>query len=324
MNRKNIVWWLLAVSPAWLAACLFLGVIRIGLPDWHTDIGRRILWVSANRVIAGFAVGAALSCAGVVLQALLRNPLADPYILGVSGGAALGAALAIFTGIAAAGFLALPLSAFVMALLTLTLVYFIARQNGSTSMYGLLLSGVIVSSVCSSLLMLIISLSPMEGLHSITWWMLGNLQVMSSPLLAVCSALIVVGFAGTWLIARPLNALTLGWETAHHLGVRAQMLVRIGLVLATLITAAAVGVAGLIGFVGLIIPHLMRNLVGPDHRRLVPAAALAGGLFLTLCDTAGRLVFAPIEIPVGVITALVGGPFFLFLLRKKKQQGWLE
>ena len=324
MKKRNIAWWLLAAAPVWLALCMFAGVSRLGITDWQSDIGRRILWVSANRVVAGFMVGAALSCAGVVLQALLRNPLADPYVLGVSGGAALGAATAIFMGLSAAGALVIPGCAFASGVATLAAVYFISRQGGSSSMYGLLLSGVIVSSICSSLLMLIISLVPVEGLHSITWWMLGNLQVMSLPLLAACSVLIAIGIAGAFLVARELNALTLGWETAHHLGVRAQLAVKAGLALATLATAAAVGLAGLIGFVGLIIPHLARNIMGPDHRRLIPAAAVAGGIFLTLCDTAGRILFMPLEIPVGVITALIGGPFFLVLLRRKKQQGWLE
>lgn len=324
MNSRRLIWWLLAATPLWLGLCVFAGHYRAGMPGWNTEVGRGILWVSTSRVIAGFVVGAALSCAGVVLQALLRNPLADPYVLGVSGGAALGAATAIFTGLAALGALAIPASAFVSGTATLALVYFIARQHETASMYGLLLSGVIISSVCASLLMLIISLVPVEGLHSITWWMLGNLQVMSLPLLVAGSVIVALGFAGVWLIARQLNALTLGKDAAHHLGVRTELWVKAGLALATLVTAAAVSVSGLIGFVGLIIPHLVRNLLGPDHRRLVPAAALSGGLFLTLCDIAGRIIFAPLEIPVGVITALIGGPFFLVLLRKKRQRGWLE
>ncbi len=324
MKKRNMAWWLLAATPVWLALCVCAGVSRLGIADWRSDVGQRVLWVSANRVVAGFVVGAALSCAGVVLQALLRNPLADPYVLGVSGGAALGAAVAIFTGLSAVGALMIPGCAFAFGIATLALVYFISRQGGSSSMYGLLLSGVIVSSICSSLLMLIISLVPVEGLHGITWWMLGNLQVMSGQLLIACSILIVIGIAGAFLLARELNALTLGWEAAYHLGVRAQLAVKIGLAVATLATAAAVGVAGLIGFVGLIIPHIVRNIIGSDHRRLIPAAALAGGIFLTMCDTAGRVLFTPLEIPVGVITALIGGPFFLVLLRKKKQQGWLE
>jgi len=325
MKRNNLGWLLLVLAPFWLGLSVFIGRPGPSIPDWNTLTGRAILWLRLNRTIAGFMVGAGLSCSGVVLQALLRNPLADPYILGVSGGAALGAALAIFFGLTAFGILILPISAFIAAVATLTMVYVIARQgSGASSIYGLLLSGVIVSSICSSLLMLIISLVPLEGLHSITWWMLGNLQVMSFPLLAISSALIFLGFIGIWLIARQLNALTLGHEMAHHLGVRTGMMVKTGLALATLVTAASVGIAGLIGFVGLIVPHMMRNLIGPDHRRLVPASALAGGLFLTLCDSLGRILFAPIEIPVGVITALVGGPFFLVLLRKRRKHGWLE
>ena len=325
MRKNNLVWFLLILTPLWLVFSIFIGQSGFGIPDWNTTTGRAILLLRLNRTIAGFMVGAGLSCSGVVLQALLRNPLADPYILGVSSGAALGAALAIFTGVSAAGFLILPMSAFIAGVATLTIVYFIARQGSSAdSVYGLLLSGVIVSSICASLLMLIISLVPVEGLHSITWWMLGNLQILSFQPLLISSALIALSFVGIWLIARQLNALTLGHEMAHHLGVRTGMMVKTGLALATLATAASVGIAGLIGFVGLIVPHIMRNIIGPDHRRLVPASALAGGLFLTLCDSIGRVVFAPVEIPVGVITALIGGPFFLILLSKRRKSGWME
>ncbi len=302
---------------------MLAGAAGISALDWHTATGQAIFLLRVHRVAAGFMIGAGLSCSGVVLQALLRNPLADPYVLGVSSGAGLGAALIIVAGLASVTGL-LPAGAFLAALLTLGVVVLLARNSGAPSLYGLLLSGVIVSAMCSSVLMLIISLAPTEGLHSIMWWMLGNLQVVSTPLLCISSGLIALGILGIWGLARDLNALTLGHEMAHHLGIRTGVAITLGLALATLTTAAAVGLAGLIGFVGLIVPHLMRSLVGPDHRRLVPASALAGGWFLALCDALARTVIAPIEIPVGVITALIGGPFFLILLRKRRQHGWLE
>ncbi|MBI2440958.1 MAG: iron ABC transporter permease [Lentisphaerae bacterium] len=320
--KKNAVWLLLAITPLVLAACLLVGAADFTIQDGLTPLLRAILLLRASRVAAGFVVGAALACAGTVLQALLRNPLAEPYVLGVSGGSALGAALAIFFG--AAGVFILPASAFVAGVLALLIVYLLAHQGGAPSLYALLLSGVIISSICSSLLMLIIALAPVEGLHSITWWLLGNLQVTSLPLLAVSATLVLAAFGGLWLMARELNALTLGREMAHHLGVRTGLVVTMGLALATLMTAAAVALAGLIGFVGLIVPHAMRALLGPDHRRLIPASALAGGLFLTLADTLARALIAPIEIPVGVITALMGGPFFLVLLRRRRHGEWSE
>ncbi len=320
--KKSAIWILLGITPLVLGACLFLGAANFAIRDWSTPLGHAILWLRASRVAAGFVVGGALACSGVVLQALLRNPLAEPYVLGVSGGSALGAALAIFFGVT--GMFALSSSAFAAGILALAIVYFLANQSGAPSLYALLLSGVIISSICSSLLMLIISIAPAEGLHSITWWMLGNLQVTSLPLLAVSAGLVLAAFIGIWLMARELNALTLGREMAHHLGVRTNLIVTVGLCLATLMTASAVAVAGLIGFVGLIVPHVMRTIVGPGHRRLIPAATLAGGLFLTLCDTLARTVASPIEIPVGVITALVGGPFFLVLLRRRRHSGWTE
>ena len=198
-----------------------------------------------------------------------------------------------------------------------------ASDGGTPSIYGLILSGVIVSSVCSSLLMFLIAIAPIEGLHSIMWWMLGNLEVVSPPQLLVCGGLIGAGFLLVWSQASELNAMTLGNDMAHHLGVRTGFTILLGLGGATLITATAVAVAGLIGFVGLIIPHAIRSLVGADHRRLLPASALAGGLFLAVCDATARTILAPREIPVGVITALLGGPFFLYILRRRRRQGWI-
>ena len=324
MKRGIRLLLLLLVSLLLLAGCLFLGAFGVGLPDLDSTIGEAIFFMRLNRVIAGFIVGAALSCAGVVFQALLRNPLAEPYILGVSSGAGLGAAVAILTGLGACSVFVLPLTAFVAAVITLAIVYALASNRGSTSVYGLILSGVIVSSVCSSILMFMVATAPVEGLHSVIWWMLGNLEPASRELLIVSSIIIAAGGFAAWLIAPELNALTLGRETAHSVGVRTQLVVILGLILSTLITASAVGLAGLIGFVGLIVPHVMRNLVGPDHRLLVPAAAIGGGVFLAVCDAAARTVLAPIEIPVGVVTAVCGGPFFLIILRRKRRTSWIE
>ena len=324
MSKKIRLVLIFVAALVLLAGCLFMGAFGIGIPDLGTATGKAIFFMRVNRVITGVVVGAALSCAGVVFQALLRNPLAEPYILGVSSGAGLGAALAILTGLGLLSVFALPLTAFIAALITLAIVFGLANNRGSTSVYGLILSGVIVSAVCSNILMFLVAMAPAEGLHSVIWWMLGNLEPASPRLLAVSSVVIIAGLAAIWALAPELNSLTLGRETAHNLGVRTHLFVVLGLVLATLITAAAVGMAGLIGFVGLIVPHVMRNLVGPDHRRLIPAAAIGGGVFLAVCDAVARTILAPIEIPVGVVTAVCGGPFFLFILRRKRKTLLIE
>jgi iron complex transport system permease protein len=321
MTHRRAFWLVIGLTPLLLALCVLMGPSGIGFPDWTTQ--REILTLRVTRVLAGLIIGAALSCSGVVLQAILRNPLAEPYVLGVSSGAGLGATLAILTGLGAVSAFALPLCAFVMAAITLLIVYALANQGSIPSLYGLILSGVIVSSVCSSVIMFMVSVAPIEGMHSILWWMLGNLEVTSDALLAVTGLLTLLGGVGIWLLAPELNALTLGHDMAHHLGIRVKAAMTTGLILATLITAASVGVGGLIGFVGLIVPHTMRSLVGPDHRRLIPAAALGGGAFLAVCDALARTLLT-VEIPVGVVTALIGGPFFLILLRRRRQHGWVE
>jgi iron complex transport system permease protein len=319
MRERRFTWLIFLATPLLLGLCLLMGASKLGLPA-----DSAIFYLRLYRVLAGFVVGAALASAGVVLQALLRNPLAEPYVLGVSSGAGLGAALAIMTGVAALSAIVLPISAFVCAALTLVGVYSLASDGGKLSIYGLILSGVIVSSLCSSILMFIVTLASTTGLHSIIWWMLGNLEMYSRPLLVVSSVLIGCGLAAAWALAPELNALALGQEMAHHVGVRTRFAITLGLGLATLITATAVALAGLIGFVGLIVPHVVRSLVGPDHRRLIPTAALAGGVFLAICDAVARTILAPVEIPVGVITALIGGPFFLVILKSRKKRRWIE
>lgn len=324
-KQRTLFWLLMLGSPFVLGFCLLMGASGFGWPGGITETGQALSVLRVNRVFAGFAVGAALSCAGAVFQAILRNPLAEPYILGVSSGAGLGAGLTILISeLAAWSSLALPAGSFLCAILTLLIVYGLASEGGTPSVYGLILSGVIVSAVCSSILMFLVSLAPVEGLHSIVWWMLGDLDVSSPYLLRVCIILIAAGFAIVWLLAPELNALTLGTEMAHYVGVRTRIAVMAGLGVATLLAAGAVALSGLIGFVGLIVPHVMRNLFGPDHRRLVPAVAVGGGVFLAACDAVARTVLPAGEIPVGVVTALVGGPFFLAILRKRKRQGWME
>ena len=313
--RKNLLW--LIPIPFLLAFCLSAGSSGFGFPDTATATGRALLELRLSRLVTGFLVGAALSCSGCALQAVLRNAFAEPYVLGVSSGGSLGAAVVIATGAAAFTPFALPLGAFIGAAATLLLVCLIANRTSGITPNTLILTGVVVGSMVSSLLMLLLSFAKMRAVHSITWWLLGSLQATSWPLVSAIAVLIALAIAALCFEARTLNALLLGQETAHNLGVRTRFAVPCVLAAATLAAAAAVAVSGIIGFVGLIVPHALRRLIGANHRTLLPFSALFGGTFLVLCDTLARTLFAPHEIPAGVITSLFGGPFFLYLLTRK-------
>ena len=320
----RIVLFLVAV-PLLLGLSLLLGPTGVMLPDFNEPVGKAIMALRFNRLVMGLLVGSALSVSGVVFQAILRNPLAEPYVLGVSGGAGLGATMAILFGVVAAVPLSLPLTAFVSAVATLFLVYGIASKGsgGVPSVYSLILSGVIISAICSSLIMFFVSMASVEGLHNVIWWMLGNLQPVSGGQRLVSVLFIASGIGGAWLLSSRLNALTLGREMAHYQGINADVVIMVGLLCATLMAATAVSMAGMIGFVGLIVPHVARAMFGPDHRWLIPLSAVGGGTFLAVCDAFARTVLAPIEVPVGVVTALAGGPFFLLILQRKMKSTWI-
>lgn len=305
------------MGPAELFAAL-----SSGLGGRTTDPGAVILLqVRLPRVLLAGLVGAALSAGGVAFQALLRNPLAEPYILGVSGGAAFGAMLAIALG--AEGFRwglsSIPLFAFLGALLSLGILYSLARTQGRLLTHTLLLVGVILNSFFSAGMMFFTSLTDSTRMHSLVLWLMGSLGSLPYRVLAPVALYITLGLGALWLVARELNLLSLGEETAQQLGVKVERLKRVVLLAASLLTGAAVSLAGLIAFVGLIVPHVVRLIFGPDHRLLLPVAALLGAIFLMAADTLARTLIAPTEVPVGVITALGGGPFFIWLLR---QQGW--
>jgi iron complex transport system permease protein len=257
-----------------------------------------------------------LAVAGVIFQGILRNPLAEPYVLGVSSGAGLGAVLGLCFNLSMQ---VLPLVSFLGALCTMVIVYNLAKVNGKVTTQGLLLSGVIVAAVFSSLLLFFVSLSPNEAMHGITWWLLGSLQVFDLKLLIVVGVLIVIGIAVAIYFSRDLNAISLGEEEAQHLGIDVAAVKMILFVVASLITGSIVCVCGIIGFIGLIIPHAVRFVCGSDHKIVLPASALAAGAFLILADALSRSAMPPVEIPIGVITAFIGGPVFIFLLRKKQK-----
>lgn len=306
-----------------VAACfvsLFIGAVRVPISEM---LESGIIRLRVARIILAIIAGAGLSVAGAVFQAILRNPLAEPYILGVSSGAGLGAASAIVLGMGALSIWSVPAMAFAGSLLTILIVYRLAREaNGVVPVYTLLLAGVIVNAALSSGLMFIVSASSSDELHNVIWWLLGNLQIFDWQLLQLVSIVILLCLLTVVMMSHKLNIITLGEEPASHLGLNVEVTKKIFFLLASLITAAVVAACGLIGFVGLIIPHCVRLAIGPDHRRLILASALSGAVFLVLADSFARSIIAPTEIPIGVVTTFIGGPFFLFLLKRKKNNYW--
>jgi iron complex transport system permease protein len=279
-----------------------------------------VLRIRLPRVLLGVLVGASLSVAGVIFQALLRNPLADPYILGVSGGAALGGILVLAAGASLGlGYSAVPPAAFVGALATLALLYVVAGTQGRLVPTTLLLTGVVFNAFASAAIVFTASLAGLVEGARIFLWLIGNLSAPRADVAGGVALFLAVGLLCAIPLARELNLLALGEESAAQLGVNVERQRRILLVATSLMVGAAVAVAGLVGFVGLIVPHLLRLILGPDHRLLVPAAALAGAAFLVLCDALARTILPGRELPVGAITALAGGPLFLFLLRRQQR-----
>lgn len=270
------------------------------------------------RIILGFAVGGGLSLAGVILQGLFRNSLVEPYTLGISGGAALGVALSIILGWhSTLGLLILPISGFSGAGIIVIALYILSMRRGRMRMQGLLLMGVMISFISSSLIMLIMSVSRAETFQQIIFWMMGCLEESNWSLIRLAVYISLFGLLISFFFAIPLNALSLGEEEALHLGVDIEKSKRILFLIASLLTGFSVSVAGVIGFVGLVIPHLLRLFVGQDHRILLITSFLVGGSFLILCDTLARTIISPCELPVGVITGIFGGSLFIYLLNKK-------
>lgn len=294
------------------------------MPTWPSRWEDIIFQVRLPRVVGGALVGAALSVAGVLFQGLLRNPLADPYIIGTSAGAGLGAIVAMLLPLSLTffGFGMVPVFAFIGALATVTLVYNIARVGGKTPVVSMLLAGFVVGSMLSALMYLLITLFPERSLlrGGVLSFLGGSISVTSWWQLAVVTPLIIGGIIVAWLHAPYLNAFSLGEEGAAYIGVEVEREKKLILILGALLTAAAVSISGLVGFVGLVVPHAMRLLLGPSHRLLILASALAGSSFIVLTDLLARTVLAPREILIGVITALVGAPFFLYLLRKHRRE----
>jgi len=281
-----------------------------------------IFWeIRIPRVILGGLIGASLACAGAAMQAVFRNPMADPFIIGVSSGAALGAASAGLIGFTVVvGDFTAPMFAFFTALVTVFVVYRMGLVRGKMYVETLLLSGVAVAAFLGALVSFLIYFAR-EDYHELIPWLLGALTDAQWSYVAIIAIPAIVGSFIIFLYGRELNALLLGEETAHNLGANPESLKKLMLGVAALMTAGAVAFAGIIGFVGLIVPHMMRLLFGADHRMLVPASTLFGASFLIFADSLARTVVPGEELPVGIITALCGGPFFLYLLRRSRTGG---
>ena len=337
-------WWVIMGSLSVVAlllatVCLQLGTQYIGLgnllgvlssalfdqPSDDTMLNTTsviLLQVRLPRVFLGFLIGVCLASVGVALQALLRNPLADPYVLGVSSGAALGVALAVLFGIGTTmlAFSLLPVCGFLGGLVALLVVYRMAASYDRLPIHSVLLAGVILNAIFSALIMFITSIMEPNRSFGMMAWLMGSLTAPAYPALAALSAYLLFGLVLLFKQVRVLNVLALGEESARSLGVDTERAKRVIFLVSALLTGAVVSVSGMIGFIGMIIPHAVRLVIGADHRLLLPASALVGGMFLMVADTIARTFFVPSEVPVGIMTALAGGPFFVYLLVWRKDR----
>lgn len=330
MQKKYLRWafYLAGLIVLLIASVLFslsVGEMNLGFSDIF-----RILWEGNNsmeytilsqirfpRVLLGIAVGGALSLSGILLQGVYRNPLVEPYTLGISGGASLGVAFAIVFGLhQLIGSFVLPLTGFAGAFLIIFLVYTISSRSGRINIQSMLLTGVMISFIASSSMMLLMATTSSENLHGIIFWIMGSLDEPDMSLIYITLILAFASLVASYFFVQPLNALRLGEEKAKHLGINTDTTIKLLFLLASLLAGVCVAVAGVIGFVGLIIPHLMRLLVGSDYRILLISSFLSGSIFLVLSDVIARTIISPNELPIGVITGIVGGIVFLLMMSR--------
>ncbi|MCL5674904.1 MAG: iron ABC transporter permease [Candidatus Omnitrophica bacterium] len=332
MTNKKLIRWIIYIAGLFLIVmaigliCLSIGPTFIPIKDiiaalksGKSSINYDIIFdIRLPRIILGFAVGGALSLAGVILQGMFKNPLVEPYTLGISGGGALGVCLGIVLGlIQKIGYISLPLCGFSGAILVILLVYFLSIKKGILKIQGLLLTGVMISFISSSLIMLVMAVSNVTNLQGIIFWTMGSLEQPHWLLIKTMVFISLIGLFVSYLFSVNLNAFSLGEEEAHHLGVDTERTKKFLFILSSLLTGVAVSVSGIIGFVGLAVPHFVRRFVGSDHRILLASSFLCGAGFLIICDTIARTIIAPMELPVGVITGILGGSLFVYFLSKK-------
>ncbi len=323
---------LIIAIPVTIGVSLSIGAVSIPLSDIlkavagkipylqsfiKNDVPSRYLIILFNlrlpRILLAMLVGSGLATAGVAMQGLFKNPMASPYVVGISSGSSFGAALAILI---LPGIFSVPPLAFVTGLGTILLVYRISKKNGQVPIQTLLLAGIAMGFFFSALTSLLMYISA-KSVHYLVFWIMGGFGGRSWDHLITALPFIGFGIPAIYYFSRELNVMQLGEESATHLGANVETVKKLLLVFSSLIAAAAVAVSGVIGFVGLIIPHIARIIVGPDHRVLIPASALLGGIFLVWCDTLARTVISPMELPVGIITSCLGAPFFIYLLKRK-------
>ncbi|MFA5329688.1 MAG: iron ABC transporter permease [Prolixibacteraceae bacterium] len=334
MQKKYLRWsfylaGLLVLLVVSVVLSLSVGEITLGFSDIfrmlresHDSTEYTILsQIRFPRILLGIAVGGSLSLSGVLLQGVYRNPLVEPYTLGISGGASLGVAFAIVFGLHQfVGSFILPISGFTGAFLMIFLVYSISSRNGRINIQSMLLTGVMISFIASSSMMLLMAITSSENLHGIIFWIMGSLDEPDMSLIYLTLGLALATLFASYLFVQPLNALRLGEEKAKHLGINTDTTIKLLFLLASLLAGVCVAVAGVIGFVGLIIPHLMRLLVGSDYRILLISSFLSGSVFLVLSDVIARTIISPNELPIGVITGIVGGLVFLLMMSRSSAQ----
>lgn len=322
--------WVALLGALLLGLSLILGMCLGSTPaGWRRDLAAllglnspgdiltTIIWrIRGPRVLLAGLVGATLSLGGIVFQALLRNPLADPYILGISGGSAVGAILGLLAGWAL--FPGVALLAFLGSMSTLFLVLVITAGEPGGRKGSLLLAGVMVNAFCSAVIIFLVSITQDARLHSMLYWLMGDLSMSAPDQATSLIYLLLPCFLVILCLARPLNLLLMGEETALYLGLNVAVTSRILLIVTSLMVSLAVCQSGLVGFVGLVVPHMFRLMLGPDHRLLIPACLLGGGSYLILCDLISRVLPSQGEMPVGVITAMVGAPLFILLLMRSR------
>lgn len=333
----NLYRWFLYVIIM-LSVVILIGILSLSIGELNIGIEElfRIVWnpekndmlqhqlltkIRLPRVILGFAVGGALSLSGIMLQGIYRNPLVEPYTLGISGGASLGVATIIVLGLhQSIGPFLLPMAGFIGAVLIIFLVYTISTNNGQMNIQNMLLTGVMISFIASSAMMFLMSVTSAENLHGIIFWIMGSLDESNTQLIGWTLGISLLILVISYLFVQPLNALRLGEEKARHLGVETDTVIRLIFILASLLAGICVAIAGVIGFVGLIIPHVLRMVFGTDYRLLLIGSFLSGGAFVMLSDLVARTIIAPNELPIGVITGMVGGLVFIVLMRQKQHR----
>lgn len=329
--RKKYVRWtfylagLLVLLAASVVLSLSVGEMNLGFMDIFGILLNRqesmeytiLSQIRIPRVLLGVAVGGALSLAGILLQGVYRNPLVEPYTLGISGGASLGVAFAIvFSLHQLVGSFVLPLAGFAGSFMIIFLVYTISTRSGRINIQTMLLTGVMISFIASSSMMLLMATTSSENLHGIVFWIMGSLDEPDMSLIYMTLIVALASLLASYFFVQPLNALRLGEDKAKHLGINTDLAIKLLFLMASLLAGICVAVAGVIGFVGLIIPHLMRLLFGTDYRILMVTSFLSGSIFLVVCDVIARTIISPNELPIGVITGIAGGIAFLLMMSR--------